>query len=77
MKKRPKYKQYMKSRTWKSKRKGALRRALDRCQICYTNKETLHVHHRTYSRLGREKASDLIVLCETCHKLFHEHKRMK
>jgi len=29
------------------------------------------VHHRTYERLGRELAGDLVVLCSACHRRHH------
>jgi hypothetical protein len=31
----------------------------------------MHVHHRTYERIGHEKLSDLCLLCGPCHRLFH------
>lgn len=30
------------------------------------------VHHRTYERLGDERPADLTVLCQRCHRLFHQ-----
>lgn len=30
----------------------------------------LHVHHRTYERLGEELPEDLVVLCEVCHEAY-------
>jgi 5-methylcytosine-specific restriction endonuclease McrA len=27
------------------------------------------VHHRTYIRLGRERAADLTTLCQACHDI--------
>ena len=40
-----------------------------RCRICNDGGSTtiLHVHHRTYERLGCELADDLTTLCEPCH----------
>lgn len=46
-----------------------------RCQTCGST-ERLQVHHRTYLRRGREMSRDLMVLCEPCHKLFHENSRL-
>lgn len=31
----------------------------------------IHIHHKTYARVGRERMEDLEVLCEACH--FAEH----
>jgi hypothetical protein len=64
------YAEYLKTDHWKRLRKTALIKAEFRCQLC--NKATeLHVHHRTYERLGEEKDSDIIALCADCHAKFH------
>lgn len=65
------YEEYIKSDEWKRTRLWALDRADNKCQIC-SNKTSLQVHHNEYARIGKELPSDLIVLCDKCHKLFHE-----
>lgn len=56
-----------------------LRAALDRhkvsysCERCRLYASQLHVHHKTYVRLGKEHWSDLEVLCEYCHQEHHGH----
>jgi 5-methylcytosine-specific restriction endonuclease McrA len=67
------YSEYLKTEHWQETRRAALKRAKYRCQVCNTNDRSLHVHHRTYERRGEEIASDLIVLCESCHGTFHEN----
>jgi len=64
------YNQYILSPEWQEKRKSALIRADHCCQLCRSTKK-LNVHHNTYVRLGKELDSDLVVLCEECHKFFH------
>jgi len=64
------YEAYIASPEWQKRRKQALIRAGQRCQVCNAGGQ-LHVHHRTYTRFGREDASDLTVLCAECHRLFH------
>jgi Zn finger protein HypA/HybF involved in hydrogenase expression len=64
------YQEYLQTEEWQETRKDALRRAKYRCQLCY-GEGVLHVHHRTYERRGHELSSDLIVLCESCHRLHH------
>jgi 5-methylcytosine-specific restriction endonuclease McrA len=64
------YRDYIASLAWKNRADQARRRVGYRCQLC-NRKGELHVHHRTYERLGREMDEDLIVLCATCHKHFH------
>jgi hypothetical protein len=47
-----------------------------KCALCGSNKK-LATHHKTYSRHGQEHLKsvmneDLIVLCDNCHKKFHD-----
>lgn len=70
------YNQYIQSPEWRAKADEAKKRAGYRCQVCNRPSSivTLHAHHRTYERLGHERPEDITVLCEDCHKLFHENK---
>lgn len=69
------YEKYIQSAHWATKR--SLRLNIDKhaCQGCYTT-EALHVHHKTYLRLGNENIKDdLVTLCEVCHDFVHKmHK---
>lgn len=65
------YPEYLKTDHWQALRRAALKRAKYACQVCNTDDEQLDVHHRTYERRGEELASDLIVLCHTCHGRHH------
>jgi 5-methylcytosine-specific restriction endonuclease McrA len=69
------YRDYLKTTWWKRQREGALERARHACQLCNAP-ERLQVHHRTYEWLGWEEESDLIVLCSSCHSLFHGNRRL-
>jgi len=69
------YREYLRSPQWQRKRKGALKRAGNRCQLC-NSPARLQVHHRTYDRIGNEAPDDLIVLCSVCHKTFHETRKL-
>ena len=62
----------MQSERWQEQRRGALQRAGYKCQLCSRTTGQLHVHHNDYSRLGNELPTDLVVLCERCHNVFHE-----
>jgi 5-methylcytosine-specific restriction endonuclease McrA len=66
---------YYASSAWARKRVAAIERANHRCQIC-SAADALNVHHRTYERFEHERASDLIVLCQDCHALFHGHGKL-
>ena len=70
------YDAYLQSEWWKSKRFWAIHDAGGRCQVC-NDWRKLQVHHRTYERLGKERDKDLTVLCEGCHKIFHEHGKVQ
>lgn len=67
------YAEYLKTDHWYFTRRLALERAGHRCQVCNA-KSRLEVHHRTYENRGEEPPEDLIVLCDPCHELFHEHR---
>ena len=70
------YREYLRSPEWRRTRGAALHRANFRCMLDVTHSEDLEVHHRTYERLGRELATDLVVLCRSCHRIHHrEHGR--
>lgn len=69
------YAEYLQTPEWKATRENAVRRARGCCQTC-SSTDRLNVHHRTYIRRGQEYSSDLIVLCEPCHKIFHDNGRL-
>lgn len=69
------YSAYLQSAHWNARRKTALKMASHRCQVCNST-EQLDVHHRTYIRRGEERADDLLVLCRTCHDLFHKQGKL-
>lgn len=81
---RSKYEAYLASSAWKVKRENAIARAGGRCERChfpFTSFEEefvceLQVHHLTYERLGKEKPSDLMVVCIACHEI-EDEKRAK
>jgi len=66
---------YLRSAHWQSMRRTALEHAEYRCAVCYAG-DSLDVHHRTYERLGDERITDLLVLCRTCHDIFHKRGRL-
>ena len=66
------YREYLRTPEWRVTRAAALERASHCCSLDVTHTEALEVHHRTYERLGRELASDLVVLCHACHALHHK-----
>lgn len=67
------YRAYLKSPEWRSKRAKVLDRAGGWCERCRTRR-ALHIHHKTYARLGDEKLTDLEALCAGCHVREHPDK---
>ncbi len=65
------YDKYLLTPEWRERRKGAIGWARNACQLCNSTEKPLHVHHRTYDRLGAELPADLVVLCAKCHTTFH------
>ena len=68
------YGKYLQTTEWHSRRRLHVESARHRCQVYNTKARLdlqLHTHHRTYERRGSERFSDLIVLCEKCHREFH------
>lgn len=65
------YGEYLLSKWWKQKRAQKLKSVGSQCEKCHA-KKSLHVHHLNYDRLGRERHSDLQVLCKRCHEYEHQ-----
>ena len=63
------YAEYIETPGWAAKAQAAKQRAGQKCQLCGAKRKDvqLHAHHNTYQRLGREKNTDLLVLCDPCH----------
>ena len=68
---------YLSSNHWKNMRKVIYDKYKGKCTKCHKSfsPNKMHVHHLTYKRIGNEKESDLILLCEKCHSLVHQLKR--
>lgn len=66
------YAVYLKSVHWQRVRGEALERANGHCQLCFAQ-YGLEVHHNNYRNRGKERPSDVIVLCRKCHA--HHHNK--
>ncbi|MZK53315.1 hypothetical protein [Clostridium beijerinckii] len=77
--KRIDYNLYLKTSHWKRVSHKAIKRANYHCQLCGTYKGVFNVHHNRYydnkgnSILFHEKPSDLICVCNRCHKTIHHY----
>lgn len=79
------YERYLMSEHWQRMRLKRIRFALQAkpptfidtvfCTGCerFVWMGRIHVHHRTYERIGQERIADLEVLCAGCHAKHHGH----
>ena len=69
------YAEYIQSKEWQAKRKERIKLDCGKCRGFHfiAKKTELHVHHKTYKRLGNENVkTDLITLCSKHHKRVHK-----
>ena len=65
---------YISSRKWHNRKARYYRDHDKRCNACGT-KDKIHLHHKTYVRMGSELDEDLVPLCESCHTKVHKIHR--
>lgn len=66
------YDEYLRSEHWQKLRAGYYACHAPCCGCCGFNGLRLSLHHKTYERVGSERISDLIALCDSCHAAVHE-----
>lgn len=73
------YSEKLKDPRWQKKRLEILERDKFTCKKCDDTETTLHVHHLKYQK-GKNpweyNKKDLITLCEHCHQLIEEYKKI-
>jgi len=67
------YSEYLQSKHWKELRKRFYKKNKKVCSVCGATKK-IQLHHLTYIRLGKERLSDLMSVCDSCHHLIHKKK---
>lgn len=65
------YRGYIASPEWAARRASYYENHERRCRSCGAKDKEIHLHHRTYERIGREDDSDLMPLCYSCHSILH------
>lgn len=65
------YGDYLETDHWFHFKKEAIKFFGHKCQLCNSNTNEIHIHHKTYENRGRETFNDVIPLCDGCHKLVH------
>jgi len=68
-----KYKDYLLSNEWIAIKIDIYQKRGRQCEQC-GNKTKLQIHHLTYDNIFNEEPSDLLILCESCHKEKHINK---
>lgn len=70
------YEQYLRSPHWKSLRLEFWQHGPHSGKCCNcSNRNNLHLHHKTYKRIGHENLDDLCLLCERCHDKIHGREK--
>ncbi len=64
------YRKYLASPEWKAIAHETRIRYGNECALC-CSRFGLEVHHRHYQTVGRERPSDLVLLCQKHHRMFH------
>jgi hypothetical protein len=64
------YLKYLDSKEWATIKIEMKLYKGNKCEICNSSKN-LHVHHKNYKNLFKEEYSDLMLVCEVCHKKIH------
>ena len=68
------YHSYVNSPAWEERKIAYYAKHARRCKGCGTT-DDVDLHHHTYKRLGAERDTDLVPVCESCHDTIHRlHK---
>ena len=66
------------SSKWRQIRKKKAIEQNNTCEICgKVILKGFHIHHKTYKNFGNEDLSELMFLCENCHKQLHKKLKKK
>lgn len=63
------HREYINSDKWRKKKESYYSKYEKKCFIC--GDEKVDLHHRSYSRFGKEKHKDLIPVCRFHHEMIH------
>ena len=68
------YREYITSDLWKKRKQNYFKTHDRKCKACGSLKR-IHLHHKTYRRLGEERDADLVPLCHVCHTSLHRQQK--
>ena len=67
------YNNYLQTEHWKRFRDSIIKER-KKCECCGIVSLIMNVHHISYRNVGKEKKSDVALLCPDCHTYIHEIK---
>ncbi len=68
------YREYLNSEAWKKRKERYYESHERKCKACGSRRK-IHLHHKTYNRLGSERDADMVPMCERCHFNLHQWQR--
>lgn len=68
------YREYITSDLWRIRKRRYFETHERKCRGCNSRKR-IHLHHKTYKRLGEERDADLVPLCHSCHTALHTRQK--
>jgi hypothetical protein len=63
-------KDYYRTRAWYARCDAVRQRARGQCEFCRW-RPMEQTHHRTYAHFGAEPLTDLMGVCDLCHRVIH------
>lgn len=66
------YAKYLNSEHWLSFRLAIIAQRGPACEVCGNNQERPSLHHLSYAHLGAELESDVVIVCDECHRGYHD-----
>jgi len=69
------YKRVINSPRWRKLREQLIHAYDSVCQRCKKKSDKLSLHHKNYERLGKERLTDLELVCENCHPSADEERK--
>lgn len=71
------YAKYLNSEHWLSFRLAIIAQRGPACEVCGNNQERPSLHHLSYAHLGAELESDVVIVCDECHRDIMIYLRLK
>ena len=66
------YYEYLNTEHWKNIKQIMYKKYRYECCVCGSH-FGVSIHHKTYKNVGNEPLEDLVYMCRSCHKLYHDN----